>query len=143
MSSQLDLDQGGTFRQQQRIWMGPSIGWQLAPANVVLPVTATGTTTVQIGNTLVTVNYNGTGVVIQLPPAAGSAVGPGAIPGTWIPTPITVVDIGGFASTVNTITLVPYGTERIDGLTSIVIDSPYAAYTLRPNLTSGGWTLSQ
>lgn len=124
--------------------MGPSLGWREAPASVILPVTAAGTTTVQPGNTLITVSFNGAGVVIQLPSAKGNTGGgAGAVPGTWVPTPITVVDIGGFASVANAITILPLGSETIDALASILIDSPYAAYTLRPNLTAGGWTLSQ
>lgn len=138
MTSQTDLDQGGTFRQLQRVYMGPSVGWQLAPATVILPVTS-ASATVQPGNSLVTVNYNGA-VTIQLPSAQGNVAGAGVVPGTWIPTPITIVDVGGLASSTNVITILPHGTETIVGLTSLVIDSPYGAYVLNPNDDSGGWT---
>lgn len=123
--------------------MGPSIGWQMAPASVVLPITAVGTTTVAVGNSLVTVNINGP-VTIQLPSALGNPVGAAAVPGTWIPTPITVMDVGGFANaTTAKITILPFGSETIDGVASITIESPYAAYVLRPRLVTGGWTLVQ
>lgn len=139
MTSQTDLDQGGTFRQQQRVWMGPSIGWQMAPASVVLPITATGTTTAQVGNSLITVNVAAV-VTIQLPSARGNTAGAGVVPGTWIPTPITIVDIGGNAASFN-ITILPYSGETIDGLASLTIDSNYGAFALRPELEAGGWTL--
>lgn len=142
MSSQTDLDQGGTFRQQGRVYMGPSLGWQIAPATVYLPVTSGGTTTVVPGNTLITVDSPSMSPLIQLPSAKGNTAGAGAVPGTWIPTPITIVDVGGHAGAVG-ILIVPFAGETIDGLTSITIDSNYGAFVLRPNLVSGGWTLVQ
>ncbi len=43
MPSQLDLDQGGTFRQYQEVWLGPSLGWQTVPQEAVFPIIAIGT----------------------------------------------------------------------------------------------------
>lgn len=114
----------------------------MAPASVVLPITSTGTTTAQVGNSLITVNINGT-ATIQLPSARANSAGAGVVPGTWIPTPITIVDVGGFASSTNVITILPAAGETIDGLASITIESAYGAYVLRPRLDSGLWTLVQ
>jgi hypothetical protein len=143
MPSQLDLDQGGTFRQTHNVYLGPSIGWVPAPTpvGVILPVITGGTTTVLPGNTLVTVNFNGA-VTIQLPSAKASLAGAGANPGTFVQIPLTVVDVGGFAIA-HPITILPFGAETIDGLVSISISSNYGAYVLKPNTTTGGWTLMQ
>ena len=139
MTSQLDLDQGGTYRQYVRRFLGPSVGWVWTPEDNVLPVIKTGTTTLLQGITLVQVNVNGA-VTIQLPSAKSSVTAPaGALPGTFLALPITVVDIGGFAATQN-ITILPFGSERIMNLASIAITAAYGGFTLVPNITAGGWT---
>ena len=137
MGSQLDLDQGGTFRQMQRTWMGPSVGWVTAAGTVVLPITTAGTTVVLPGNSLITVNVNGA-VTIQLPPAKASAAGPQAVPGSFLFTPITIIDIGGFAAA-HPITILPASGELIDGFNSIQITVAYGGIFLDPNLVIGGW----
>lgn len=143
MPSQLDLDQGGTVRQSQRLYLGPSIGWILSPANNILSVTTVGTTIVLLGTTLILINVAGL-VTIQLPSALASAAGAQALPGTFLGRPITVVDSGGNANpTTRKITILPFGTELIDGLASIAIQAPYGAFVLTPNTPLGGWTLTQ
>lgn len=139
MTSQLDLDQGGTFRQVSRVYMGPSIGWQLAPASVILPIIATGTTTAQVGNSLITFNIAAIATV-QLFRSRGNAAGAGVVPGTWVPTPIVIIDIGGNAATFNK-TILPFAGESFDGLASLVIDSNYGTFVLTPNLDTGVWTV--
>ena len=142
MSSQLDLDQGGTFRQGQKIYLGPSVGWITAPQQTVLPIVAAGTYALARGMNLVTINVNGN-VTINLPSAIAAPQGPQAIPGQWALIPIVIVDIGGFAST-NTYTINPSGAETISGLASITLGTNYGAFILNPILTSpGGWSLSQ
>lgn len=141
MTSQTDLDQGGTFRQLQRVYMGPSVGWVMAASQVILPVTS-ASATIQRGNSLVTVNHNGA-VTLQLPLAKANDAGPQAIPGDFPIVPLCIVDIGGFASDVNTITINRAGTELIDGLASIQITSPFGAFVLRPDVINGAWTLTQ
>lgn len=143
MSSQTDLDQGGTRRQMQRVYAGPSVGWQYIPQTTVLPITAVGTTTVARGMNLITVAVNGL-VTVQLPSSLRSPAGAQAIPGQDLIYPTVVVDSGGFAnSTTAKITILPFGSETIDGLASITIEAPYGAFVLRPNVETGGWTLSQ
>lgn len=141
MSSQTDLDMGGTFRQTKRVYMGPSVGWVITADQVILPVTS-ASATISRGNSLVTVSRNGA-VTLQLPLAKANTAGVQAVPGDFPIVPLCIVDIGGFASSVNTITINRAGTETIDGLTSIVIDSPYGAFVLRPDVINGGWTLTQ
>lgn len=143
MPSQLDLDQGGTNRQLHRVWLGPSIGWIETPYTSLLSVTTTGTTALLRSTTLVLVNVVAT-VTIQLPSAKASVAGDNVIPGIAVATPVVVVDAGGNANaTTHLITILPLGGETIDGLASITIQQPYGAYVLRPNLSSGGWTLLQ
>lgn len=133
MPSQSDLDQGGTFREWVRTYLGPTVGWLMVQTNNILAIIAAGITSVTVGTTLVTVNVNGT-VTIQLP----STLGNPTIPYTLINVPLTIVDIGGFAAAHN-ITLLPFGTELISGLASLTISTAYGAYTLIPNSVSGGW----
>ena len=141
MASQTDLDQGGTFRQQQKVYLGPSIGWVTAPSTVILRVTTAGTTTVQLGNSLITVSVNGS-VTLQLPLARSNAAGQAAVPGQAVAIPVVVVDIGGFA-TANPITILPAGAETIDGPASASLSSSYGSFTLQPDVINGGWTLIQ
>src|SRR4029077_6900323 len=96
MGSQTDLDQGGTFRQYERVWMGPSVGWLTVPQQAILPISAAGTVQVSRGTNLVTINVNGN-VTLQLASSKASPQGPQAIPGQWYLHPLTIVDIGGVA----------------------------------------------
>jgi hypothetical protein len=141
MSSQLDLDQGGTFRQLERVYLGPSVGWQYVPQAAVLPIISTGTYTIQRGTTLITINANAN-VTINLPSSRASIAGPQAIPGQWILNPVTIVDIGGFAS-LNTYNIVPFGSELISSLASVQLASSFGSIILKPILETGGWTLLQ
>lgn len=141
MASQLDLDKGGSFRQYVRRWLGPSIGWVNSPDENVVPVTVGGTTTILPGTTLVPISFNGN-VTIQLPSSKSSVTaGQAAIPGLALKLPMTLVDVAGFVDGVTILyTILPFGTEKIMGLNSLQIASPYGAFVLIPILTgSGGW----
>lgn len=142
MSSQTDLDQGGTFRQTQKVYLGPSVGWVTAPSQTILPITTAGPVSVARGMNLVLVSFNGV-MVLNLASSKASLAGAQAIPQQFVIVPTVIVDSGGFASDVNTITIVPFGTERIDGLASIQIVQAYGAFVLKPNIDLGGWTLTQ
>ncbi len=139
MGSQLDLDQGGTFRQYQNVWLGPSLGWQTVPQEAVFPITAIGTYAISRGTNLITINANAN-VTINLPSSKAGL--PGPLPGQWYLTPISIVDIGGFASA-NTYIINPFGAELISGLASIRLASNFGAFLLKPILETGGWTLLQ
>jgi len=141
MGSQLDLDQGGTFRQYERVWLGPSLGWQTVPQQAVFPITAVGAAAISRGTNLITVNVNANGVIINLPSAKASAQ-VGALPGQWYLHAITIVDIGGFANA-HPIVINPFAGETISGLATISLVSNFGAFILKPILETGGWTLLQ
>lgn len=142
MGSQLDLDMGGTFRQYQRVFLGPSVGWLTVPQQAVYPIVATGVSGIERGTNLITINVNAS-VTINLPSSKASAQGPQAIPGQWWLEIVTIADVGGFAGGANLYRIVPNGTETISGLSYIDLTSPYGAFVLKPLLETGGWTLLQ
>lgn len=123
-----DLDQGGTIRLWEKTYLGPSLGWIMLQVSSIVNVIAGGTTQVPAGTTLVTVNV-AAAVTLQLPssiPILGN-----------VTTPLTIVDVGGFAAA-NNITILPFGTERIMGLASLTISSNFAGFNLLP-VSGGGW----
>jgi hypothetical protein len=141
MGSQQDLDQGGTFRQYQRVFMGPSVGWLFVPQQAVLPIVAAGTYAIARGTNLITTNAAGD-ITINLPSSKASALGPQAIPGQWWLELVTIADVGGLASAHNYL-INPSGAETISGLAQIQLASNYGAFLLKPILETGGWTLLQ
>lgn len=139
MSSQLDLDQGGTARTFAKVWLGPSVGWIWAPITSVLPIIATGTYKLDPSTNFVTVNFNGAGVIIILPTTIPNAAGAQAVPNLFAQSPITIVDVGGFAQS-NNITIRPNTvSETIMGLGSITINTNFGGYTLAPNSAQFTW----
>lgn len=143
MSSQLDLDQGGTFRQWVKMYMGPSVGWVSVPIDAVLDITTGGTHTIARGTSLILLNVNAS-VTLNLPSSLAAPQGPQALPGQWVINPVTIVDIGGFANpgTVD-YDIVPFGSELISGLPSVQLASPRGTIILIPILATGGWNLGQ
>jgi hypothetical protein len=107
------------------------------PEQNVLPITTTGTTTLNPSVSLVTVNVAGL-VTIKLPAATNPTVAAGAQPGLFVDNPITIVDIGGNAGS-NTITIQPAAGETIMGLSSITITVNYGGYVLAPNSAQQTW----
>ena len=141
MTSQIDTDQGWSYRGWIRTYLGPSVGWTLWGANVILPVTAAGTVLVQPGNTLVQVSVSGS-VTVRLPPTVLPPVPAGALPGLQSPIPITVVDIGGHAATFP-ITIFPAAGESIAGVSSVQINTAFGAFVFWPSSVIPGWTTTQ
>jgi hypothetical protein len=143
VSSQTDLDQGGTFRQWTKMFMGPSVGWISVPIDAVLNITATGIYTIARGTSLILINVNAN-VTLNLPSALASPAGPQAIPGEWVINPVTIVDIGGFANPPTvTYLVVPLGTEKISSLNNVTLAAPFGTLILNPILATGGWNLIQ
>ncbi len=135
MPSQLDLDQGGTFRTFFRQYLGPSIGWVQVPFQAIFPISAPGTYTLLPGTLFVPVNVAGS-VTIILPPSRLPAVPAGVQPGLFANSPITIIDVGGNPPTWP-ITIDPDPADSIMGLSSIQITTAYGGFTLSPN--SGIW----
>lgn len=138
MASQTDLDQGGTLRQWQLVYLGPSVGWVRVPNRNVLGVTAPGTFTLDLSTNYVQVNINGLVTIILPTPAL--VVSAGATPGKAMRVGITVVDTGGFASGANPITIQPGAGATIMGLAQVQITSAYGGFILYPNAGGNLWT---
>jgi hypothetical protein len=135
----IDLDQSGTSRQWQRTYLGPSVGWIMAPYQNILPITAAGTYTPDPSTNLVEVNVAGA-VTIVLPPCQTPAAGAQAQPRLFASNPITIVDVGGNAAA-NNITITPNNVgETVMGLTSIKIATNYGGFTLQPVPAQKTWT---
>lgn len=139
MSSQLDLDQGGTDREWERVYRGHGVGYIWMPKRNLFPITAAGTFNLFNSTSLVEVNVAGA-VTIVLPTALTPAAGPQARPGDFARNPITIVDVGGHALA-NPITIQAFGSENIVGLASIQITSNYGAFTLNPSNSQQGWNI--
>ena len=147
MASQLDLDQGGTNRQTHKVYLGPSVGWVEASWEWVQNIVAAGTTSMGLGTNLVLVNVNGL-VSVQLPSFKATSAGAQAIPRQFLILPVTISDVGGFATPVNPITILPFGSELISGLfnntsTLLKLTSAFGAIVIRPDTVNGGGTLLQ
>jgi hypothetical protein len=143
MASQLDLDQGGTFRQYTRVWQGPSVGWLIVPVTAILTISAAGTYTIQRWTNLIKLKVTAGVVNINLPSSQATAQGPQAIPGQWVYNPVIIVDQSGDAGGATTINVNPFGAELISGLAQVQLATPYGTIILEPELVNGGWTLGQ
>lgn len=141
MSSQLDLDQGGTYRETQKVYLGPSVGWVEISSQWMLNVLVGGTTNILLGTNLILVNFNGA-VTIQLPQFKATTAGAQAIPKQFATIPVAIIDVGGFAGA-HPITILPFGTELIAGLASLQITAPRGAYVIQPDIVNGGGNLIQ
>lgn len=139
MTSVTDLDQGGTFREWVRTYLGPSVGWVMFQQAATTVVKTGGVTTIDLSVRVVQVNFNGS-VTIQLP---SSIVPPSTIPaitiqpGSLIPE-VYISDVGGFAQA-NPITILPFGSELIFGAALVQITSNYGGYSLK-GIPTGGWS---
>ena len=123
--------------------MGPSVGWLNYPFTAILEIKASGTYTINLGTTLIKLLAGITGnVTINLPSSKATPKTPQAIPGQWIIAPITIVDVGGLASTY-TFQINPNGAELISGLADVDLASAYGTIVLEPLLPTGGWNLLQ
>lgn len=144
MSSQLDLDQGGTFRQTDRVYMGPSVGWQIQPKVAVLDISSIGGVTLARGTTLVKIGAVNGVVNITLPSSRASLAGAQALPGQFVLTPVTIVDIGGLAGTLPAdYNVFAAPGETISGLISVQLASPRGSLIFEPLIDTGGWNLIQ
>lgn len=135
MTSQIDLDQGGTFRTWIRQYLGPSIGWVNLPGQSIFPINAPGTYTLAPDITFVPVNVMGS-VIIILPPATIPFVPAVAQPQLYGNVPITILDVGGNAAG-NPIVIKPSALDSIMNRASVTINVAFGGYTFSPN--NGIW----
>lgn len=138
MSSQTDIDQGGTSRQWVRNYLGPSVGWVNTPLQNILPITAAGTYAVDPSVSLIEVNTTGS-VTITLPSCVVPTAGAQAQPGLFAKNPITIVDIGGNAQASPITIQRNNSNESIMGLASIQITVNFGGFTLQPISASATW----
>jgi hypothetical protein len=138
MTSQLDLDQGGTSREWVNTFLGPSVGWVRLPARNLLNITAAGTYTLDLSTNLVHVNVVGA-VTINLPSTQDPSVPAGVLPGKFGKVAVGIVDIGGNGNA-HPITIVPAAGETIMNDASIQITSDYGGFILYPSNSLKGWT---
>lgn len=143
MTSQIDLDQGGTNRQYQRIYLGPSVGWINYPVINPLIINAIGTYSVSPGTNLIQVNVASGVVNINLPSSKSSPASPQAIPGLSVYNATIIVDLSGEAGSATTINAISLSPELISGLTEIQLAAPFGTLLLEPILSTGGWNLGQ
>lgn len=129
-----DLDKGGIYTR--RVWTndGPSLGTVFTQILAQTKITIGGTTTLDINTQVALVDFNGS-VVIALPAVLSWLLAPAMPFGTGI----WVKDYGGFASQAQPITVIPHGTELIDGNANYTIINPYALLRLYPLNDLTGW----
>src|SRR5580704_1117491 len=148
MPSQTDTDQGGTNRQWERVYMGPSVGWQnipyknfLAQGSNTNTITAAGTYTLDWSTNFVQVNC--VGAVVLILPAVSQPSNPVTQPGRHQRINITIVDVGGNAAA-HAITIKPASVvETVMSLTQIQITSNFGGFVLEPVPASLTWVNAQ
>lgn len=140
MASQTDLDQGGTARQWEKRWLGPSVGWVWVPVVNTLFVNTTGTTTPVVGTTLITLGANGLTTIQLWDPLVPSTPPANSMPFPSVVIPLTIVDIVGHCGDFPC-TILPAVGRTISGLSSIQIAGAFGGYILRPGLSTGDWSL--
>lgn len=132
-----DLDGGGRYYQQARVYLGPTLGWVMVQVKPERTISAAGTTTLAVGDSIVFVNVNGL-VTVRLPKVADWVNEKVLTPGATFEQAIWIKDMGGFAGAQN-ITVTPNGSDLIDGLASFTIVQAYMLLRLYPLNNLTGW----
>jgi hypothetical protein len=109
----------------------------LSPDDNVLAISVAGTYAPVNNTTLITVSVNGA-VIINLPDCFKGVIPANSLPGKFLALPLTITDIGGFASAQPITINAPAG-RFIMGLASISIANAYGAFTLLPDIDIGNW----
>jgi hypothetical protein len=133
-----DLDQSGNGYQQIRVYLGPSLGWQMVRVKPQTMVTVAGTYSFQAGDSILLVNVAGL-VTIPLPSVARWVKETAYNPATGFERAIYIKDLGGNAATFN-ITVTPDGADKIDSLAqSFTIVQNRQLLRLYPLNSLDGW----
>lgn len=134
----MDLDQGGTVQQWEKVFLGPSVGWAYRPVRNILSINTAGTFLIDLAISLVRVNVAGavtlTLPVLPIPPTDGVQ------PGSIVRNRITILDIGGNAAA-HPITIQSPAGATIDGLASILINSNFGLRVLEPSSGGTVWNI--
>lgn len=144
MASQTDLDQGGTYRTWEKVYMGPSMGLVWIPSQSRFGISAPGSYTIDPSIVFVAINNPSGGVVtITLPSLAAppfQAVQPG-VAGVTNPI-VRVIDIFGNAAT-STYTIQPAAGDILDNnLASVQINSNFGQFAFTASAGRRLWTTS-
>lgn len=128
------LDKGLIFQALQ-VYLGPTLGWRDTVVNPAKNVS--GSYVVGPGDDIILVN-SAIPCTISLPDIVAWMKEPHYQPYNSIERCIWIKDIGGQAAA-NNITINPFGTQKIDLLTSYVIISNHANARLYPMNDLSGW----
>ncbi len=147
MPSQTDLDQGGTNRLWERVYMGASVGWQDIPSKNFIG-SSTSTTAITVAGTYVLdwstnfVQVNVAGAVTIVLPATPLPSVALTQPGRHQRTNITIVDIGNNGQA-HPITIQAAAGDTVMGLASIQITTNYGGFVLEPVPAARTWVNAQ
>ncbi len=142
MTSQVDLDQGGTNRQFQKLWLGPSVGWVNFATDNPQVITAAGSYTLLNGITRVMLNVAGLVTLNLWDPTVSTVPPANCLPGPSVGWPLTIVDIGGNLMNFNC-TINPAAGTTIMGLSSLTLSTDYGSIILKPDIDTGDWAQLQ
>lgn len=132
-----DLDKGGGYAQKMRSYFGPSLGWL---DEYILPqgtITSAGTFSVDPGTSLVLVDVAGL-VTLNLGDVNLFLQLTSVQPANGIERCVWIKDYGGNAAAFN-ITINPFGTQKIDKLTQLIIGQNRQIVRLYPIRDASGW----
>ncbi len=131
-----DLDQGGNFNQQLKVYMGPTIGWVMFQVNPELDVTSAAALVIQPFTSRVMLKAAVT--AITLPDVVAWMKAPFQQYTSGFDRSLWIKDLNGNAQA-NNIVVSPSGTQKIDTLTSFKIISNHALLRLYPLIDLSGW----
>jgi hypothetical protein len=132
-----DLDQSGTGWHAIKTYCGPTIGWGIAYQKPSQLIAAAGT--YQLDGSAGTILVNvAASVTIQLPSVAVYVQQALQRPEASFEKVIVIKDIGGNAA-LHPITITPFGTDKIDGFSSLTIIQNRAFTQLYPLSDLSGW----
>lgn len=109
-----DIDKSGDTFQWERVWCGPTLGWQFVPVKGSIQVTTAGAHSVPAGIAIVFVNVAGL-VTINLPDINVWVQMTQGQPPAGFERAIYIKDLGGNAAA-NNITVAPFAGQKIDNL---------------------------
>jgi len=134
----VDLDQGGSFAQQLKVYMGPTIGWVMFQVNPELDVTSAAALVIQPFTSRVLLKAAVTS--ITLPDVSAWMKAPFQQYTSGFDRSLWIKDFSGSAQANNiTITGFNAGAQKIDGLSSFKIISNHALLRLYPLNDLSGW----